>query len=80
MDMIGFKVFLFCFCDIKIKSRSSIGPVVEITSPEKILEWLNLNYENLNKFTDDNGLSIEINKEMSLKASSFVETIFKSIS
>ena len=72
----GLTVLLFSYCDIKVKSKESGNTYVEITDVEEIVEWLNQNYNNLNIFTEDKDIPLEINKEMSESAYSLVRSKF----
>ncbi len=75
-DGMGLTVLLFSYCDIKVKSKESGNAYIEITDVEEIVEWLNQNYNNLNIFTEDKDIPLEINKEMSESAYSLVRSKF----
>lgn len=72
----GLTVLLFSTCDIEVKFEKSGDTYVEIADVEQIVEWLNKNYNNLNKFTEDKDIPSEINKEMSERAYSLVSGHF----
>lgn len=74
LGKMGLKVLLFCYCEIKIESEKSGITKVKITSLEMIPDWLDQNFGNLNRFTDEKDIPEEINKEMSDRATSFVKT------
>jgi len=74
----GLIVLLLACCDTEVKWTKSGNTYVEIADVHQVLEWFDQNYGNLNRFTQDKGLPLEINKEMSdtayaLITSSFVE-------
>jgi len=77
-EMMAFKVLLFSFCEFKINKSKLNALQVEITSQEKIQQWLEINFENLNKFTDEKNIPMEINKEMSNKVTLFIKSLFSS--
>jgi len=72
----GLTVLLFSYCDIEVKLKKSGNTYVEIADVEQIFEWLDQNYNNLNKFTEDKGIPSEINKEMSGRAYALVSGNF----
>ena len=72
----GLIVLLFAYCDIEIKYKENENTCVEITDVEKYYQWLEINYNNLNQFVDENNISDEINKEMSQQAYAIVSGNF----
>ncbi len=75
-DGMGLTVLLFSCCNIEVKYEKSGNTYVELTNQEEIIEWLDKNYDNLNTFTDENNISLEINKEMSESAYALIKNKF----
>jgi hypothetical protein len=59
----GLKLLLFCACDVELEEVRSDGHLL-VTSPEDRSAWLQMNFHNLNVFTEHNDISVEINKEI----------------
>lgn len=68
----GLTVLLFSCCDIEVKYIESGNSYVEILNFKQVQDWLDINFHNLNEFSDEREIPESVNREMSEKAVSLV--------
>jgi hypothetical protein len=62
---ISIMILLYSCCDIKVISKDNSITRVEIRDFIDIECWFNINFNNLNKLTEENNISMEINRDIS---------------
>lgn len=77
LNRMGFTVLLSSCCDIEVKSNKFNDTKIEYSNVEQLTEWLENNFDNLNKFIDDNEIPEKINKEMSKRVTDFIRETIK---
>ncbi|MFN0197957.1 MAG: DUF4365 domain-containing protein [Planctomycetaceae bacterium] len=70
----GYMLLLACLCPISTKVPVHGTNYIETDGVEPVMEWMNQNFQNLNVFTDQHDIDIEINKELSFNLQRFMET------
>ena len=70
---LGYSLLFSCVCPLDICKKVGDQMYVETSGPE-IAKWLELNFRNLNNFTEKNSIPEEINKELSGNISRFIRT------